>query len=78
MGEQIITTASGERLVIIPEAEYRAMREALEDLEDIAAFEAFKRRLTAGEEEWVPREIANRIIDGENKVVMTDLGLIKK
>jgi DNA-binding XRE family transcriptional regulator len=68
MGEQIITTPAGDRLVVIPEAEYLAMREALEERDDIAAVETFRRRLAAGEEELVPAEIVNRILDGENKV----------
>lgn len=34
MTEQIIITPGGERLVIIPEAEFLAMREAFEDHED--------------------------------------------
>jgi DNA-binding XRE family transcriptional regulator len=68
MDEQIITTAAGERLVVIPEAKFNAMREALDDMADLAAIESFRRRLTAGEEELVPAAVADRIIDGENKV----------
>lgn len=68
MGAQIITTDGGERLVIIPEAEFNAMREAIEDREDIDAVHAFHAKLAAGEEELVPADVANRIIDGENKV----------
>ena len=68
MNEQIITTPNGERLVVIPEAEFLALRGALEDREDAAAIREFQRKLAAGEEELVPAEIANRIIDGENKV----------
>lgn len=68
MSEQIITTPSGERLVIIPEAEYRLLVEAKEELEDIAAVDAFKRKLAAGEEELIPSAIVDRILDGENKV----------
>lgn len=68
MTEQIITTPAGERLVIIPEAEFLAMREALEQREDIEAVRAFNQKLASGEEELIPAEIVNRIIDGENKV----------
>ncbi|MBL8577435.1 MAG: helix-turn-helix transcriptional regulator [Mesorhizobium sp.] len=68
MGEQVITTPSGERLVVLPEAEFLAMREALEDREDVAAVRDFERRLAAGDEEMIPAEFANRILDGENKV----------
>lgn len=37
-------------------------------LEDVSAYDAVKRALAAGEEELVPQEIANRLIDGENPV----------
>lgn len=68
MNEQIITTASGERLVVIPEADFIAMRDALEDREDLEAVETFRRKLAAGEEELVPAEVVNRVLNGESKV----------
>jgi DNA-binding XRE family transcriptional regulator len=68
MGEQIIVTAAGERLVVIPEVEFKAMREAIDDATDVFAVESFRQRLAAGEEELVPAAIADRIVDGENKV----------
>lgn len=68
MSAQIITTPNGERLVVLPEAEFLVMREALEDREDAEAVRSFERKLAAGEEELIPAEFVNRIIDGENKV----------
>lgn len=68
MNKQIITSPSGERLVVIPEAEFDAMREAIEDAQDAASVVEYRRRLAAGEEEQIPSEIVNRLIDGENKV----------
>lgn len=68
MNVQIITTTNGERLVILPEAEFIAMREAIEDREDADAVRAFHARLAAGEEELVPADVVNRILDGENKI----------
>lgn len=68
MTEQIITTPSGDRLVVIPEAEFLAMREAFEDHQDAEAVKVFRERLARGEEELIPAAIANRILDGENKV----------
>jgi ribosome-binding protein aMBF1 (putative translation factor) len=68
MNKQIITTPGGERLVVIPEAEFDAMREAIEDAQDAASVVEYRRKLAAGEEEQVPAEIVNRILDGENKV----------
>ena len=68
MNKQIITTSSGERLVVIPEADYVAMREALEDIVDVEAVRAFRQKLAAGNEDLIPAEYADRILDGESKV----------
>ena len=68
MNEQIITAPKGDRLVVVSETEYRAMRAALEDREDVAAVRTFERRLAEGREELVPAEFANRLVDGENPV----------
>jgi DNA-binding XRE family transcriptional regulator len=67
-GEQVITTPSGERLVILPEAEFLAMRDALDSREDIEAVRSFEKKLASGDEELVPKEIVDRILKGENKV----------
>ncbi|RDJ21796.1 XRE family transcriptional regulator [Bosea caraganae] len=68
MGAQIITSPTGERLVVLPEAEYQALVEAAEDAADISAIARFERRLAAGEEEFVPSEMVDRILAGENVV----------
>ena len=68
MNVQYITTPDGERLVILPESEYRAVLEAAEDASDLAAIQEFRRRIEAGEEELVPAPFADRLIDGENPV----------
>jgi DNA-binding XRE family transcriptional regulator len=68
MTVQFITTTTGERLAVVPEAEYRALVEAAEDQEDLAAVRAFDAARARGEEELVPAEFVNRILDGENKV----------
>ncbi|WSG95354.1 helix-turn-helix transcriptional regulator [Rhizobium johnstonii] len=65
---QFITTATGDRLAVIPEAEYERMLDALEDRADAEAVRVFKQRLGAGEEELMPAEFANRIIVGESKI----------
>lgn len=61
-------TPSGDEMVIIPAADYARLVEAAEMAEDIAAFDEFERKLAAGEEELIPAEFANRLIDGENPV----------
>lgn len=68
MGEQVITTPSGERLVILPEAEFLAMRDALDSREDVEAVRSFEKKLASGDEELVPKEVIDRILNGENKV----------
>ncbi|MGH6922341.1 MAG: helix-turn-helix domain-containing protein [Propylenella sp.] len=68
MGVQFITAPGGARLVVIPEAEYRALAEAAEDSADRAAVRRFRKALAAGEEELVPSDVVNRILDGDNPI----------
>lgn len=68
MDAQTIVTPSGERLVILPEAEYRALLAAAEDAADVEAVREFRRRLEVGDEELVPGEIVERLLSGENPV----------
>jgi DNA-binding Xre family transcriptional regulator len=68
MGAQFITAPDGARLVVIPESEYRALSEAAEDAADRAAVRRFRKALAAGEEERIPSEVANSILDGENPI----------
>lgn len=68
MTAQIITTPAGERLVLLPEAEYEALLEAAEDAADIAAYDEFKRKLEAGEEELIPLDVVKRFLAGDNPI----------
>ncbi len=68
MTKQVIVTPSGERLVILPEADYDALVEAAEDADDIAAYARFKVRLAAGEEELLPAAMVDRLVEGESPV----------
>ena len=61
---QIITTPNGERLVILPLADY----ERLVDEADIARANKIKRDIASGDDEVVPADIVRRLIAGENKV----------
>lgn len=65
---QVITTPAGERLVMLPEADYEALVSAAEDVSDRAAVAEFRRKLEAGEEELVAADVVNRILSGENRV----------
>ncbi|XYD11570.1 helix-turn-helix transcriptional regulator [Methylobacterium sp. NMS12] len=68
MNTQTITTPTGERLVVLPEAEYAALVEAAEDGADRAAVVEFRRLYAAGEEELVPAAVVDRLLSGENRV----------
>lgn len=68
MNIQIITTPSGDRLALMPEADYLNLVEAADLAQDSAAIERFKARLVAGEEELVPAAVVNALLDGANPV----------
>ena len=70
MTRQIITAPSGERMVVLPEAEFMQLLDAVEDAEDAAAVRRFKQKLAAGEEELIPAEYVYRMLDGENRVTV--------
>jgi DNA-binding XRE family transcriptional regulator len=64
----VITTPSGDKLVILPLTEYERLVSAAEDLSDVRAYDRAKQRLAAGEDELIPAAVVDRIINGENKV----------
>jgi DNA-binding XRE family transcriptional regulator len=59
-------TPNGDEMVILPRAEYDQLVEASEMAQDVAALDRFKAQLASGDEERVPAEFVNRILDGEN------------
>lgn len=65
---QIIETPGGQRMVVIPEVDYRRLAEAAEDAADIATADRVMARIRSGEDEAVPLEIAERLLAGENKI----------
>ena len=65
---QTIVTPAGERLVVLPEADYPALVSAAEDAADGDAVDTFRQKLLAGQEELVPSTIADRLLDGENRI----------
>jgi DNA-binding Xre family transcriptional regulator len=68
MNAQIITTPSGERMVLLAEKDYEALLSAAEDAADIEAVREFRRRMAAGEEELVPSEVVDRLLAGDNPI----------
>ena len=55
----------GRKMAVLPIAEYEHLLEAVEDQEDVAAAERAERRRMAGEE-YVPFDLAKKLVDGEN------------
>jgi DNA-binding XRE family transcriptional regulator len=55
-------------MVLIPFEEYERLIEAAEDAADAHDIDGIKRRLATGEEELIPAEMVDRMIDGENKL----------
>lgn len=53
-------------MVSIPVSEYRRLLAAAEALSDLAAYDAAKARLAAGEDELLPAAFADRLLDGES------------
>lgn len=53
-------------MVTIPREEYDRLRVAAEDLADLQAYDRVKAALAAGEDELIPAEYANRLLNGEN------------
>lgn len=61
---QKIVTPGGETLVVLPLADY----EALLDAADIAAADKVRADISAGRDEMIPGDIANRLLDGEHPI----------
>ncbi len=53
-------------MVSIPRAEYDRLRAAAEDLADLQAYDRAKAALASGEEELIPADYANRLLNGDN------------
>ena len=64
MGVQIVEIA-GQKMAMLPIEDYDRLLELAEDRSDILAAERAEERRQAGEE-YVPAELVNRVMDGEN------------
>lgn len=64
MTVQIIDIA-GQKVAILPEAEYRMLAESAEDNADVQAAILAERRHLAGEE-YFPAALVDRLVDGES------------
>jgi DNA-binding XRE family transcriptional regulator len=70
MGIQKIKAPNGDRLVVLPESEYEELLDRLDEAAAVLAVERFERKLATGEEEFVPADVVDRILAGENKVAI--------
>jgi DNA-binding XRE family transcriptional regulator len=68
MSAQIITTPSGDRLVLLPEADYLDLLVAAEDAADRDAARRWQTALAAGEEEALPADLVNRVLGDASPV----------
>lgn len=53
-------------MVTIPREEYERLRAAAEDLADLQSYDRAKAALSVGEDELIPADYANRLLNGEN------------
>lgn len=68
MNKQLIVTPSGERLVVLAEDDFAALVEAADDNVDRVAISEYERRLAAGDAEFLPVAMVDRILSGESKL----------
>lgn len=55
-----------DEMVTIPREEYERLQAAAEDLADLQSYDRAKAALAAGEEELVPADYVNRLLNGES------------
>lgn len=62
-------TPNGEEMVVLSRNDYELLlrqSELVDELEDLLAVKAYEARVRAGEDERVPAEFVDRLIDGES------------
>ena len=70
LNRQVIIAPSGERMIVLPEADYLELVERLEDAEDIASANVILERIARGEEELIPSAVVKRLIGSENPITV--------
>ena len=65
MGAQIVEIG-GRKMAVLPVEDYERLLELAEDREDITAAADAERRRKEGSVEYLPSDMVNRILDGEN------------
>lgn len=65
MSAQIIEKDGKAEFAVVPIDEYTALLEKAEDLDDVVAYDKAVAELEAGEDELIPAEFADRLMDGD-------------
>ncbi len=68
MSAQIIENNGVPEYAVVPIADYRVLIEKAEMLDDVAAFDKAEATLAAGEDELVPSDIVDSLLDNVNAV----------
>ena len=69
MNIQIISNSDKEpAFAVLPYDEYTALIERVELLQDLHDCQDFEERLARGEEELIPGDVVERLVEGENPV----------
>lgn len=68
MNVQTIDRDGKPEYVVLPWADYQALLEAAEDAIDGALLDAFREKLTSGEEETVPATVVDALLAGANPI----------
>ncbi len=65
---QIIKTPAGEQMAVLPLEEYKRLLHSAEELVDVGDYDKAMEQLAIGQDEMIPAEYADRILDGESAV----------
>lgn len=68
MNKQIVFSPNGERMVMLPEAEFDALIDELDDARDLAEAQTIQARVQSGEERVIPSEVVMHFVDGDNPI----------
>ena len=68
MKPQIIKKDGKPEYAVIPYEEYRRLMADAEMLADVKAFDSARKALAAGEEEVIPSEVVDRLLEGDNPI----------
>lgn len=63
-----VAERDGRKWATLPFEEYERLREAAEELADIAAYDRAVAELARGEDELIPGEVVDRLFSGESRL----------